>query len=130
MWTLPADRTKTGVARRIPLSKEAKEIVELRMQTGSDYLFPAYRGQPISDAAMSALMKRQGIEARPHGFRSTFRTWCEEATDADYETKESALGHAVDVGVVGAYQRSDRLQKRRTLLEQWERFVQSGPMAN
>ena len=35
----------------------------------------------------------------------------------------AALGHVVDTGVVGAYQRSDRLAKRRVLLEQWEQFL-------
>ena len=47
----------------------------------------------------------------------------EEQTDTPFEVKESCLGHAVDTGVVGAYQRSDRLEKRRALLEQWERFL-------
>lgn len=123
VWTLPAERTKTGTARRIPLVPEAVAIVEECRRKSSRHLFPAYKGQPISDAAMATLMKRQGYEARPHGFRSTFRTWCEEATDADYETKESALGHAVDVGVVGAYQRSDRFEKRRKLMRDWQDFL-------
>lgn len=123
VWTLPAERTKTGVERRIPLVGEALKVVEqCRAQSGR-FLFPAYRGQPISDAAMATLMKRQGYEARPHGFRSTFRTWCEETTTADYETKESVLGHAVDTGVVGAYQRSDRFEKRRQLMDAWLCFL-------
>jgi integrase len=123
IWMLPGVRTKTQVPRRIPLVAEALNVVECCREKSRTHLFPAYRGQPISDAAMATLMKRHGYDARPHGFRSTFRTWCEEATDADYETKESSLGHAVDVGVIGAYQRSDRLEKRRQLLEAWERFL-------
>lgn len=70
-------------------------------------------------------MKREGYEARPHGLRATFRTWAEECTDAPFEVKEAALGHAVDVGVVGAYQRSDRLEKRRVLMERWSEVVAS-----
>lgn len=119
IWTLPAVRTKTQTERRIPLTTEALTIVE----GGSDYLFPAYKAKPITDMAMSTLMKRAGYDARPHGFRSTFRTWAEENSDADYETKESCLGHAVDTGVQAAYQRSDRLEKRRKLLTQWEGFL-------
>jgi hypothetical protein len=30
--------------------------------------------------------------------------------------KETALGHKVDKGIVGAYQRLDRLEKRRVLM--------------
>lgn len=123
VWTLPAGRTKTGVERRIPLTAEALRVVELCRKRSKHYLFPAHRGQPISDAAMATLMKRNDYEARPHGFRATFRTWCEEATNADYETKESALGHVVDVGVAGAYQRSDRFEKRRSLLRDWTKTL-------
>ena len=72
---------------------------------------------------MATLMKRQGLTFRPHGFRASFRTWVEEQTDAAFEVKEACLGHVVDTGVVGAYQRSDRLEKRRALLLRWEDFL-------
>jgi integrase len=75
--------------------------------------------------ALSSFMKREGYEARPHGFRATFRTWVEEQTDTPFEVKESALGHNVDSGIVGAYQRSDRLEKRRRLMNDWSGFLQS-----
>lgn len=124
VWNLPESRTKTGTARRVPLVEEAARVICARKQeTDNSFLFPAYRGQPISDAAMATLMKRQGLEARPHGFRASFRTWVEEQTDAPFEVKEACLGHVVDTGAVGAYQRSDRLEKRRALLQRWERFV-------
>jgi integrase len=119
VWSLSAKRTKTNESRRIPLVAEAQALVAGR----SGHLFAAYRGKPLSDMAMTALMDRAGLSARPHGFRSTFRTWAEECTKADFETKEACLGHAVDVGVVGAYQRSDRLAKRRKLLEAWHKHL-------
>lgn len=112
IWTIPAERTKTGVSRRIPLVAEARKLVR------DEYLFGA-----ISDAAMLKLMKDRGLTARPHGFRATFRTWAEEQTDMPHEVKESVLGHVVDTGVVGAYQRSDRLEKRRELLMKWEAYL-------
>ena len=79
----------------------------------------------MSDAAMSAFLKREGYACRPHGFRASFRTWVEEQTETPFEVKESALGHKVDAGVVGAYQRSDRLEKRRTLMNEWAAFISS-----
>lgn len=123
VWTLPADRTKTQTERRIPLGKEALNVVDLCRGRSDQCLFPAYRGKPISDAAMATLMKRNGYEARPHGFRATFRTWVEERTQTPFEVKEAALGHVVDSGVVAAYQRSDRLLKRRALMERWTKFL-------
>lgn len=120
VWTLPPERMKAGVEHRVPLTGEALKLVErCRQMSPNEFLFPAYKEKPISDAAMAKLMTREKIEARPHGFRSSFRTWCEEQTDADFAVKEAALGHAVDVGVVGAYQRSDRLNKRKALMDMW-----------
>ena len=124
VWTLSGDRTKTGQKHRIPLTNEALAVVTAaHEQSENGHLFNALRGKPMSDMAMSLFMKREGYEARPHGFRATFRTWLEEQTDTPYEVKETALGHSVDTGVVGAYQRSDRLEKRRFLLNDWSRFV-------
>ena len=131
IWMLPRARTKTGQEHRIPLCGEAVNIVEeCRNLTDGIYLFPSYRGNPISDAAMSSFMKREGYAARPHGFRATFRTWVEEQTDTPYEVKEAALGHVVDNEVVRAYQRSDRLEKRRQLLDSWVTYLKSRPAAS
>ena len=127
VWTLAPERTKTGQLHRIPLTDEALEVVKIATEaTDSDFLFPSYRGKAMSDAAMSSFMKREGYAARPHGFRATFRTWVEEQTDTPYVVKETALGHRVDSDVVRAYQRSDRLEKRRELLGQWSAHLVLG----
>jgi len=121
VWILPAKRTKNGREHRVPLVDEATKVIKIA-KNGNDQvlLFPSQRGLPLSDAAMAAFMKRAGYDARPHGFRATFRTWVEEQTDTAYEVKEAALGHVVDTGTVRAYQRSDRLEKRRELMVAWE----------
>jgi integrase len=124
VWTLPPSRTKTGREHCVPLTSEALAVVDLcRGLSPNEYLFPALKEKPISDMAMSTFMKREGYEARPHGFRATFRTWAEECTDAPFEVKEAVLGHAVDAGVVGAYQRSDRIERRKLLLSGWAACV-------
>ena len=68
-------------------------------------------------------MNREGYRERPHGFRATFRTWIEEQTDASFEVKEAALGHSIGSDTVRAYQRSDLLEKRKLLMEDWAGFV-------
>ncbi|MCE8006010.1 site-specific integrase [Aestuariivita sp.] len=124
VWTLDPKRTKTATAHRVPLSPEALRVIDTRpVIVGSDYLFPSPRGKAMSDATMSRLMEREEMEARPHGFRATFRTWVEETTDTPFEVKETALGHQVGSEVERAYQRSDLLEKRRVLLEQWADFL-------
>ncbi len=124
LLVLPGARTKTGVEHRIPLNAEAVSVVDHaeRMQP-SDRLFPAPRGGALSDAAMARFMEREKMETRPHGFRATFRTWVEETQDVPFEVAEACLGHVVDKGVVRAYQRSDRLEKRKKLLGAWEAFL-------
>ena len=124
VWTLSPKRTKTGREHRIPLTPEALKVVEkARERSPNEFLFPALKEKPISDMAMSTFMKREGYDARPHGFRASFRTWVEEQTDTPFEVKEAALGHIVDAGVVGAYQRSDRLEKRRSLMDLWANWL-------
>ncbi len=80
---IPAERTKTGTEHRIPLSSEACDLIaQTQRLHDSDLLFPSPSGKPMSDATMARFMEREGYDARPHSFRSTFRTWVEECTDA------------------------------------------------
>jgi len=126
VWVIPAARTKTGREHRVPLTDEALQVIEsARQSTKQTFLFPSPTGKPISDATMSKFMKDNDHEARPHGFRATFRTWAENETDAAWEDKEAALGHQVDGQVARAYQRSDRVEKRRNLLRLWEQYLTS-----
>ena len=58
-----------------------------------------------------------------HGCRATFRTWASECTDADHAVMELSLGHLVGSTVERAYARSELLDKRRALMEQWGSYV-------
>ena len=121
---IPAANTKTGAEHRVPLTKEMHTvIVAAKSSPDQELLFPSPTGKAMSDATMARFMEREGLAYRPHGFRATFRTWAEEQTDAEYEVKETALGHKVGSNVERAYQRSDLLQKRRVLLMRWEAYL-------
>lgn len=127
VWYLSDKRTKTSREHRIPLTDEALAVLaKAPLDDSKGLIFTSPTGGALSDAAMIALMKREGYSARPHGFRATFRTWAENETDADWETKEAALGHVVGSQVERAYQRSDRLTKRAMLLQQWAQFLNFG----
>jgi integrase len=118
---IPAEVTKTNREHRVPLGPEALKIItEAKALQTSALLFPSPTGLVMSDQTMSQLMVRDGLAYRPHGFRATFRTWAEEVADAPFEVAEAVLGHVVEGDVARAYQRSDRLEKRRALLERWE----------
>ena len=61
-----------------------------------------------------------------HGFRTAFRTWASEKTNADHAVMELCLAHHVGTAVERAYARSDLLAKRRRLMDQWGAFVTGG----
>lgn len=123
-WTIPAEKMKTAVEFRVPLSQEAQGVIEQAAPFArAGYLFPNSRGGVISDATMSRLMERRGLEARPHGFRSSFRTWCAEATDAPREVAEMALAHRVGSKVELSYRRTDYFERRTSLMTRWAQHV-------
>ena len=131
VWTVPAENMKgrkgATEAFRVPLSLEAQRIIDLaRPHARNGFLFPNTRGGVISDMTLSRMMERRGLDARPHGFRTSLRTWLAEATDAPYEVAEAMLAHVVDGGVVRAYRRTDYLEQRRALAERWADHVTGG----
>ncbi|TCP41349.1 tyrosine-type recombinase/integrase [Rhodovulum marinum] len=128
VWTVPGEMQKGRRDRTadlaVPLSTEAMAVVaQARPFARDGFLFPSVRKGVISDATMARLMERRGMEARPHGFRSSFRDWCAEATDTPREVAETALGHVVGGSVERAYRRTDFLEQRRVLMERWADHV-------
>jgi integrase len=59
-----------------------------------------------------------------HGFRSTFATWAEECTDYPDGVREAALAHKYKSETTAAYQRGQKLEKRRVLMKDWAQFLQ------
>jgi len=62
-------------------------------------------------------------EGVPHGFRATFSTWRLERTNHSQELGELSLMHEVGDSVYQAYQRSDGLDKRRKIMQDWSSFI-------
>ena len=122
VWTIPADRMKTGKLHRVPLSDRAVEIVESMKATAiNDLVFPGQReNRPLSDMTLSKALKSAGAgEYTVHGFRSSFRDWAAEETNFQREVAEAALAHSVGDAVERAYRRGDALEKRRKLMDAW-----------
>lgn len=131
VWTVPGESMKGRKGQtadfRVPLATEAQRIIDLaRPHARNGYLFPNNQRGVISDMTLSRHMERRGIEARPHGFRTSLRTWLAEATDAPHEVAEAMLAHVTDSGVVRAYRRTDYLEQRRVLAERWADHVTRG----
>lgn len=131
IWTVPGEDMKgrkgTTSDYRVPLSDEAQRIIDLaHPHARNGFLFPNTRGGVISDMTLSRLMERRGLDARPHGFRASLRTWLADATDAPHEVAEAMIAHVSDGGVVRSYRRTDWIEQRRILSNRWADHVTGG----
>lgn len=128
IWTIPADdmkgRKDATSDFRVPLSPEAMSVIEQARNHARDgYLFPSIRKGVISDMTMAMFMSRAGLEARPHGFRSSLRDWIAETTETPHDIAETVLGHIVGGSVERAYRRTDFIEQRRNLMVRWSQHV-------
>ena len=73
--------------------------------------------------ALCNVARAAGVDAVPHGFRSSFRDWAAECTDAPREVCELALAHVNRDRVEAAYRRSDLFDRRRVLMNDWAAYV-------
>ena len=129
-WNVPAERMKARRDHRVPLCRRCLEILaEARdlSPRGSALIFPATTGESLSDMTFSALLRRLGIPAVPHGFRSSFKNWSLEASliDDRWFLSELALAHDIGKETEKAYATTDLLQARRSLMEAWAEFCQT-----
>ena len=129
-WTVPASRMKAGREHRVPLSKQALAVLDeaSAFRTGEDSLiFPSQRGKPLSDSTISKLCRENGINAVPHGFRSSFRDWASEKTNAPHAVMVAALAHTISNQVEAAYHRTDLFDRRRKLMDSWADYLAATP---
>ena len=76
--------------------------------------------------ALTQLLRRLGLDFVPHGLRSSFRDWAAERTGSPHAVVEAALAHSVGNATEAAYFRSDLFDLRRTLMDEWSRFLEGG----
>lgn len=132
VWSVPGERMKAGRPHRVPLAGPALAVLALAKPLDRNLVFPGQRRHnPLSDMSLTAVLRRMAeagqIDApyTVHGFRSSFRDWAAEATSHPREIAEHCLAHRVGSDVERAYARSDLLERRRKLLEDWANFVAS-----
>jgi integrase len=130
LWIIPPAHFKTRQEFRVPLQPQAIALLRtLPRVAGCDKVFPSPTGKALSDMALSQVMRgmrERGeltVDAVPHGFRSTLRDWAAEQTNYPDEIRRAASGHAVGDAVKAAYQRTDLLEKRLNLMNEWANFI-------
>jgi integrase len=125
-WTVPAARMKAGKAHVVPLSPAAIDVlqrVRLFQSRDNDLVFASQQtGQMMSDMTLLKILRDRNAGVTVHGFRSTFRDWAAEQTSFAGEVAEAALAHAIPSKVEAAYRRTNFLEKRKVLMQQWADF--------
>lgn len=129
-WIIPKERMKANRQHSVPLSSSAWSVLEAaqRLREGEGppigLIFPSQQGGELSDMTFTQLLRRMAKNYTMHGFRASFRTWGAEIAHYEHEMLEIALSHVVGDTTVRAYHRSDMLQKRRELMEEWAKYIQ------
>lgn len=128
VWTVPGELMKGQKGKvddwRTPLAPQSLEVLAaVRPLARNGNLFPNISGRGVmSDATLSRYMERAKLDYRPHGFRSSFRTWAAE-TGQRQDIAELCNAHKIFKSVEAAYVRTDFLAERRELLNKWADFV-------
>lgn len=124
IWTVPAERMKMREQHLVPLSAQALDLLRvLHPLTGRGrFVFPGRkdREQPLTHEAIRDVFNRAGYAGKftPHGVRSTFSTYFNEA-NVDGELIELSLAHKDKNTIRGSYNHAKRLDQRRELMQQW-----------
>ena len=132
-WAIPGERMKTRQPHRIPLSTQALSVLQwcAEMSGRKGLLFENRKGKPLSDMTLLKVLRDHDIpsdspgrKATVHGFRSSLRDWASENGYAR-DLAERALAHTVANAAEAAYHRTDLLDQRRGMMQDWAEHVWS-----
>jgi integrase len=117
---------KAGREHRVPLSDAAVRLLTALPREG-DFLFRRGDGGPLVNNSMIRLLdqfhkvNQAGEKITVHGFRASFKSWSLD-TDRPKDIVEMALAHKSGDDIADRYTRTDLLERRRRLAEDWGRF--------
>lgn len=123
----PAEIMKTGRVHEVPMSKQLKILLQ-GMPRVYEYVFASdhfkRKGEPINRESVRLMFSKAGLGGiqTAHGIRSIGATWLAEQGYRE-DVAEMCLAHSSDNQVRKAYQRSDFLEKRRPIMQDWCDYV-------
>lgn len=129
LWTIPAEKMKMRKTHAVPLSRQALAILDMiRPATGGGkYVFPSAtsKARPMSNMAINAALRRMGFtkeEMTGHGFRALASSLLHE-TGWDSNLIELQLAHRDTNTVRAIYNRAERLEERRKMMQVWSDYL-------
>jgi integrase len=129
VWVIPADRMKLRIPHVVPLSEQARAIIEqLRDFSDCDLVLesPVRRGHGLSENTFLFALYRLGYRGRmtAHGFRSLASSVLNEQSGFSHDVIERQLAHKETDDVRAAYNRAQYLDARRELMAWWGSWLQ------
>ena len=127
IWTVPASRMKMRRPHRVPLSRQAIEIIkdlETKRTHASALAFPSLRSASrcLSENTFNAALRRIGYasdQATAHGFRASFSTMANESRLWSADAIERALAHEEEKSTRRAYARGEHWDERQRMAAWW-----------
>ncbi len=126
IWTIPADRMKTGKSHKVPLTEPIKDVLNrLHTFTGdTDYVFFSPRGreyQHVHRDSLNAHLKKMGYKGltTAHGFRHLALTAGQEVLKVDHEIIQRQMAHSFGDKIRGYYDKSQMLTERKDFMIAW-----------
>lgn len=130
VWTIPAAKTKMRRMLKVPLSRQAREILlkARSIKSRTDYVFPAMcnRPAPLSENTLNAAIRRLGYsktEMTAHGFRAMASSLLNEMGSWNPDAIERQLGHVEGNGVRRAYARAEYWDERVRMMQHWSDYL-------
>lgn len=128
-WTVPAAKMKTRVEHRVPLSRQAVEVLRvLQPLTGSGkFVFPGPRGKdrPLSENGVNTAIRIIGYgkdQMTAHGFRAMASTLLNELGHRP-DVIEAQLAHKGADKIRSVYNRAQYMDERRQLMQAWADYL-------
>ena len=128
IWTVPEARMKARRKHNVPLSRQAFTLLSTLSTHNMPFIFPGRNPErPMSNGTMYRLIRKRFPHETftVHGFRSSFRDWAEENGDYGHNVIEFSLAHKTGTKAEAAYLRTELIDKRRVLMQDWADFVTS-----
>ncbi|PKH04577.1 integrase [Psychromonas sp. MB-3u-54] len=129
LWTIRAERMKTGVEHKIPLTEQTLAILDAikPLSGNSPYIFPADRdpNSHANKASANMALKRLGYQGKQtaHGLRGLARTMLSDQ-GFSYEASEACLSHKVGNSVSQSYNHSTYLNQRIKIMQWWSTHIE------
>jgi integrase len=124
VWRVPASHMKAKREHVVPLSRAALAVLnEVSNYRGPDgRIFPGEYAAIMPSSSMKNLLDKVSPGAHTHGLRASFRTWCSDSRQ-DRDLSEMSLAHRVGNDVERRYARSELIELRRGLMEEWAKHA-------